>query len=95
MSALCSFREELRIAAGRGYVYKVTDTYVKLRRWSPRGNFSTMPNWRIRCIGIRVRKIIAAEAQREERRQAEYTARNIKRNDVFEDAAQAIGLVSV
>ena len=95
MSALCSFRDELRMAAGRGYVHEVTDTYVKVRWWSLKGNFTTMSNWRIRCIGIRVTKRIDAAEKRVRRNKEAHAARQIKRNDVFEDAAQAIGLVSV
>ena len=90
MSALCSFRDELRVAAGRGYVYKVTDTYVKVRRWSWKGYFSTMSNWRVRCIGLRVKKRITVDARRRERSDEVYEARKIKRNDVFGDAAASI-----
>lgn len=92
MSALCSFREELRKAADRGHVYRVTDAYVKIRRWSLRGYFTTMSNWRIRCIGLRIKRRIDAAERRTERSKLAYEARQTKRNDVFGDAAEAINV---
>lgn len=94
MSNLCSFREELRVAAGRGYVYKVTVTYVQLRWWSRRGYFSTMSNWRIKGIGHRVEKRIAAAEARAQRIKQAREAHQIKRNDVFGDAAEAISIAN-
>lgn len=90
MSALCSFREELRVAAGKGYVYKVTTTYVKLHWWSLKGYFATMSPLRIKCIGKSVIRRIYADARRAESNKKAYEAHQIKRNDVFGDAAEAI-----
>jgi len=94
MSKLASFKNNLRAASENGYVYKVTDTFVKLRRWSVRGYFATMSNWRIKHIARRVRIKIDRSETRAERNREARAARDIKRGDAYGDAAAAISLVN-
>lgn len=94
MSKLASFKNNLRAASEDGYIYKVTETYVKLRRWSLRSYFTTMSNWRIRRIARRVRIRIDRNDSRTERNRETREARDIKRGDAYGDAAAAISLVN-
>lgn len=94
MSRLASFKDNLRAASENGYVYKVTDTYVKLRRWSVRGYFTTMSNWRIRQVARRVRIKIDRSESRTERNREAREARDIKRGDAYGNAADTISLVN-
>ncbi len=90
MSGQSEFKDKLREAATNGYVYRVTDTYVKLRRWSPRGHFMHMSGWRIKGIARRVITQIDKAASRKQKLDDARAKRKSKRTELYESAVASL-----
>lgn len=94
MTGIVKFKDELQEALDAGAVYKLTSSYVKVRRWSMRAYFTTLSNWRIKrighVVGVRLKRI----AEREERRETAKATKRTRRTTAFETAASSIGLKS-
>lgn len=90
MSAQSDFKDKLREAATNGYVYKVTESYVKLHRWSPRGYFMNMAGWRIKGIARRVTIRIDKAAAHKQKLDDARARRSSKRSEVYESAAATL-----
>jgi len=90
MSGQSEFKDKLREAATNGYVYKVTESYIKLRQWSPRGYFMNMTGWRIKGIARRVAIRIDKAARRKQKLNDARARRNDKRAEVYESATASL-----
>jgi len=84
------FKESLKEAYNKNFIYCITNSYVKIRWWSPRAYFRTVSNWRVNLIGSRVSKRVNKSSERQKKRHVAENRKRQRREGTFAKAAAAI-----